>query len=127
MDTELPGGLHNCPGCRVPPDADHGDGCGHALCPECGEQRIFHDEHDAARPSRWHGISPADEVAQKLGWWRTFPGIDHLVEDDNRVGFAADLGQITWDPEAQRYRIGQIDEAALDAAVKRDNDHWAGR
>ena len=127
MGAELPSGPHNCPGCRVPPGAGHGDECGRALCPECGEQRIFHDEHNVDRPSRWHGIHPAAEVAQQLGWWTTAAGIDHLVEDCSRVGFAVDLGQVAWDAAAQRYRIGRIDEAALDAAIARDIDEWAGR
>jgi hypothetical protein len=119
--AELPSGPHACPGCRVPPGADHEDGCDHALCPDCGEQRILHDEHDPGRASRWHGTDPRAESAQQLGWWTTASGIDHLVEDYTRVLFAESLGQIAWDPATQRYAIGRIDEAALDAAMRRDN------
>ena len=106
--------LENCDGCGAKPGADHGEGCDHARCPECGEQDIMCGE--SSRPARWHGVDPRDEVARKLGWWTPFAGFDHLVEDDTRVMFAEVLEQITWNPEAQRYDVGVIDEAAIDAA-----------
>ena len=83
--------LETCPGCRAAPGADHGD---------------------------WHGVDQRAEVARQLGWWTTAAGIDHLVEDYTKVLVAAALGQITWDPQAQRYAIGQIDEAAIDRAMR---------
>jgi hypothetical protein len=127
MGAEVRSGLRDCGGCGIPPGGDHLDECDHALCPECGEQRIFHDEHESDRPSRWHGISPQKEVAQRLGWWTTAIGIDHLVEDYTRVLFADALGQIAWDRETQRFRIGQIDEVALDAAIKQSDEGRHGR
>lgn len=113
METEL----ENCMGCGARPGTDHGEWCDHARCPECGAQLIQCDEHaDSERPARWHGVDPRDEVARKLGWWTSFPGIDHLVEDDTRVRVAERLGQITWNPSAQRYDVGVINEAAIDSA-----------
>lgn len=48
--------LKECPGCRVALGGAHEDECDHALCPDCGEQLIFHDcEHwgeDADGPDR---------------------------------------------------------------------------
>lgn len=109
--------LHDCYGCGAAPGANHDEECDRARCPDCGEQLIMCDEHeDCDRPARWHGIDQRAEVAQRLDWWTTAAGIDHLVEDYTRVLFADALGQITWDPQAQRYVIGQIDEAAIDAA-----------
>lgn len=114
--------LENCPGCCVPPGGVHvGNGlCDWEHCPECGQQRIMCDDHAGSqRPAIWHGIAPQREVARKLNWWTTATGIDHLVEDYTRVVFAEHLGQITWDPRAQRYIIGRIDEAAIDEAGRR--------
>lgn len=109
--------LENCADCAAVPGAAHEDGCDWARCPCCGEQRLMlelsGDEH-TNRPAIWHGIDPKTEVAHKLNWWTTAAGIDHLVEDYTRVLYAEGLKQITWDPEAQRYAIGVIDEAALD-------------
>lgn len=111
MTTEL----EPCPGCGSGPGSDHGDECDHARCPECGEQLIGCHEHgDSNRPARWHGVDQRAEVARKLGWWTTAAGIDHLVEDYTRVLYADGLGQITWDPQDQRYVIGEIDNAVLD-------------
>jgi hypothetical protein len=121
--VDLTLGLHNCSGCGVPPGCDHEDGCDHAMCPECGQQRLMHDEHESSRPSRWHGIDPAAQVCRQLGWWTTAAGIDHLVEDYTRVLFAEGRG-VTWDPDAQRYRIGQVDESAIDAAIRRNGGPW---
>jgi hypothetical protein len=118
--NETAAGLETCPGCSAAPGTVHGEECGHARCPECGEQRIgceVHEEGD--RPARWHGLDQQAEVARKLNWWTVATGIDHLVEDYTRVVFAGGLGQITWDPEAQRYVVGQIDEAAIDLAMSR--------
>jgi anti-sigma regulatory factor (Ser/Thr protein kinase) len=110
--------LEQCPGCSAGPGTDHGDWCDHACCPECGEQLIACSEHAAStRPARWHGLNPKAEVARTLNWWTTAVGIDHLVEDYTRVLFAIALGQVVWDPQAQRYDIGQVDEAAIDAAA----------
>jgi hypothetical protein len=110
--------LEECCGCRAMPGGDHGEGCDHARCPECGEQLIQCGDHaDSDRPARWHGVDQRAEVARELNWWTTAVGIDYLVEDYTRVLFAAALGQITWDPQAQRYVIGQIDNARLDDAL----------
>jgi hypothetical protein len=112
--------LHDCYGCGAKPGTDHEDGCGHADCPECGTQLIQCFDHEASgRPARWHGINAQAEVAQGLGWWTTAVGIDHLVPDYTRVLFARVLGQVTWNPEAQRYDVGRIDEAAIDEAGRR--------
>ena len=108
--------LEECPGCRAAPSADHAEGCDHARCPECGEQDIMCGESE--RPARWYGIDQRAEVARKLGWWTTAVGIGHPVEDYTRVLIADALGQITWDPQAQRYVLGRIDEAALDHAIR---------
>lgn len=110
--------LSTCLGCGVAPGADHEDDCDHARCPGCGEQYLMCGEH-GDRPARWHGTDQRAEVARGLGWWTTATGIDHLVEDYTRVLFAVMLGQVTWDPQAQRYMIGQIDEAALTLAMSR--------
>jgi hypothetical protein len=110
--------LQTCPGCGAAPGTDHGEECGHARCPGCGEQFIGCGEHESGN-ARWHGVDQRAEVARQLGWWTTAVGIDHLVEDYTKVLFADALGQITWDPEAQRYVIGQIDEAAIDSALTR--------
>jgi hypothetical protein len=111
--------LEKCLGCPATPGEDHGEWCDHARCPECGEQLIQCDEHeDSDRPARWHGIDQRAEVAQQLDWWTTAVGIDHLVEDYTRVLFANALGMITWDPEAQRYVIGQIDNAGLERRIR---------
>jgi hypothetical protein len=114
----------NCLGCVVAPGNPHGEDCDHAVCPDCGEQLLFHDcEHwpeDAEGPNRpalWHGVDPRAEVARTLNWWTTAVGVDRLVEDYTRVLFATALGQVTWDPQAQRYVIGQVDNAALDRAI----------
>ena len=117
--NETSTGLEDCVGCGAAPGADHGDWCDHARCPECGGQLIACDEHDDSdRPARWHGVDQRAAVARELGWWTTAVGIDHLVEDYTKVLVAAALGQITWDPQAQRYAIGQIDEAAIDRAMR---------
>jgi Domain of unknown function (DUF397) len=121
--TNEPGpwlGLETCRGCDAAPGTNHGAECDWARCPECGEQLIMCSEHaDSDRPARWHGVDQRAEVARKLNWWTTAVGIDHLVEDYTRVLFADGLEQITWDPEAQRYVIGQINEAAIDLAMSR--------
>lgn len=114
----------NCPGCGAAPGTDHADdpddrklSCDWACCPECGEQLTGCSDHaGSTRPARWNGIAPGKEAARKLGWWTTATGIDHLVEDHARVLFARVLGQITWNPQAQRYDIGHIDETAIDEA-----------
>jgi rubredoxin len=107
--------LKPCRGCRVEPGTPHEEACDRASCPECGQQLFMCDEHDdASRPAIWHGIDPLDEVARQLNWWTVFPGIDRLVEDSPRVLLAAAYGQITWDPQTQRYTIGQIDNTVLD-------------
>lgn len=111
--------LTECPGCGAAPGTDHADAglCDHARCPECGEQLIMCGEHeDCERPARWHGVDQRAEVARNLGWQTTAVGIGHPVEDYERVLFAEDLGQVTWNPETQRYDIGRIDEAAIDEA-----------
>lgn len=116
--------LEECPGCRVAPGQSHKDDCDHARCPDCGEQLFFHDcqewPEDADGPNRdaiWHGIDPRAEVAHTQDWWTTAVGIDHPVEDFSRVSFAEALKQITWDPNGQRYVIGDIDEQRLDQAI----------
>lgn len=116
--------LRDCLGCLAKPGRAHGQDCDHAACPDCGEQLLFHDcdrwPDDAGGPSRpaiWHGVDPQAEVARARNWWTTAVGIDHLVEDHTRVSFAEVLGQITWNPEQQRYTIGEIDDAALDEAL----------
>jgi hypothetical protein len=112
--------LSACGGCGAEPGTDHGERCGHARCPECGEQLIGCGEHaDSNRPARWRGIDQRAEVARRLDWWTTATGIDHLVEDYTRVLFAEVLGQIRWSPETQRYDIGQIDEAEIDEAGRK--------
>lgn len=121
-----PAELENCSGCLAAPGEPHGEDCDHARCPDCGEQLIFHDcEHwtddGLDRPAMWHGIDPRAEVAQALNWWKAVTGFDHLVEDYTRVLFAEALDQIAWDPQAQRYTIGQIDNAALDHALANSN------
>lgn len=123
--------LKSCPGCLAKPGGSHGEDCDHALCPDCGEQLLFHNcEHwpeDADgpdRPALWHGVNQEAEVARKLNWWTTASGIDHLVEDYTRVLMAEGLGQVTWDRDTQRYVIGQIDEAALDRAVANSGGPW---
>jgi hypothetical protein len=111
--------------CGAAPGTDHGEWCDHARCPECGEQLIACGEHDDCdRPARWHGVDQRAEVARELGWWTTATGIDHLVEDYTRVLFAAALGQISWDPDDQRYVIGQVDEAAIGRAMNRSRTTW---
>lgn len=116
--------LENCPGCGVAAGKNHDDNCDHAVCPDCGEQLLMHDcEHwadDAEgpdRPALWHGVDQQAEVARTLNWWTTATGIDHLVEDYTRVVVATALGQVTWDPRAQKYAIGQVDDAELDRAI----------
>lgn len=116
--------LEECPGCRVAPGQQHDEDCDHAACPDCGEQLLLHEcEHwaqDAEGPDRaavWHGIDPRTELARTLNWWTTAAGFDHLVEDYTRVVFAIALEQVTWDREAQRYVIGEIDEPRLDQAI----------
>jgi hypothetical protein len=123
MDSPASGGS-NCRGCRAAPGRPHEDGCDWARCPDCGEQLFGHYDCEAPqpgpeRPALWHGVDPRCEVAQVAGWWTTVVGIDHLVEDTTRVLYAHGLGQIHWDPTAQRYVIDAIDEAALDQAVDR--------
>jgi hypothetical protein len=119
MMKETSTGLETCPGCSAAPGTVHGDWCDHARCPECGEQLAGCGEHeDSDRLAVWHGVDQRAEVARTLGWWTTAAGIDHLVEDYTRVLFADGLGQITWDPEAQRYVTGQIDEAAINLAMR---------
>jgi hypothetical protein len=121
MATEL----KDCGGCGATPGQAHGEDCDHAACPDCGEQLFMHDycerrPEDATEPDRpalWHGINPRAEMAQTLNWWTTRPDVDHPVEDYTRVLVADALGQITWDPQAQKYVIGQIDEAAIDRAL----------
>lgn len=109
-----------CLGCGAAPGASHGEWCDHARCPECGEQLIACGEHaDSDRPARWHGVDQRAEVARVLGWWTTATGIGHLVEDCTRVLFAVVLGQVTWDPQTQRYVIGKIDETALSLAMSK--------
>lgn len=117
--------LEECPGCRVAPGRAHDEDCDHARCPDCGEQLFFHeceawpeDADGPDRPALWHGIHPDEEVARKLNWWTTAVGIDHPVEDFTRVSFAVHLKQVTWDPQAQRYVIGEIDEGRIDAAIQ---------
>jgi hypothetical protein len=110
--------LQTCPGCGVAPNESHGAGCDHARCPECGKQLIQCDQHgDSLRLARWYGTDQQADVARVLGWWTTATGIDHLVEDYTRVLYADALGQIAWDPETQRYVIGKVDEAAINAAM----------
>jgi hypothetical protein len=53
-------------------------------------------------------------VARDRSWWTTASGIDHLVEDTTRVLLADAHGYITWDRQAQRYAVGEVDEAELD-------------
>jgi hypothetical protein len=113
-------GRETCHGCGATPGTYHGEACGHARCPECGEQLVACGEHTGSdRPACWHGIDQRAEVARTLTWWTTAVGIDHLVEDYTRVLFAIGLGQVTWDPGAQLYLIGRIDEAAIDLAMSR--------
>lgn len=119
--------LKDCPGCDAAPGEPHRlKGCAHAACPDCGEQLIMHDDvceqrpEDADGPDRaplWHGVDPRAEIARTLNWWTTITGVDKPIENDNRVLFAIWLGQIVWDPEAQRYTVGTIDETALDRAI----------
>lgn len=117
--------LEQCPGCRTAPGSPHGDGCDHAVCPDCGGQLLFHDcEIDGPeRPAIWHGVNPQAEVARALNWWTTAVGIDHLVEDYTRVTIAEGLGQIAWDRDAQRYRTVRIDNAAIDHTIA-TTDRW---
>lgn len=117
--------LEECPGCRVAPGRPHDEDCDHARCPDCGEQLIYHDcqlwPDDADGPSRaaiWHGIDPKAEVAHTANWWTTAVGIDHLVEDFTRVSWAIALNQVTWNPQTQRYDIGQLDNAELDRRMR---------
>lgn len=113
--------LEQCPGCGAAPGRTHEEDCDHAACPECGEQLLMHECQVSAggvvRPASWHGLDQRAEVAQAMGWWTTAAGIDHLVEDYTRVLFAIALRQVTWDREAQRYVIGQVDEAVLDRQI----------
>lgn len=111
-----------CPGCGAAPGTDHdyagGYPCDWARCPECGREQQLTCPHGSDRPAMWHGIDPRFEVARNLGWWTTAAGIDHLMEDSTRVLAAEVLGQIRWDREAQRYVVGEIDEAAIDRALE---------
>ncbi|NUR59411.1 MAG: hypothetical protein HOV87_12195 [Catenulispora sp.] len=107
-----------CPGCQVAPGHAHEDTCAHARCPACGEQALT-DDCDTDQPALWHGVDQRAEVARALNWWTTAPGVDHLVEDYTRVLFAIAYDQIAWEPQAQRYVIGQIDEAMLDRVAGR--------
>jgi hypothetical protein len=110
-----------CCGCFAVPDTPHAEHCDHARCPECGMQRIQCDKHaDSDRPAMWHGVHPDAAVARTRNWWATAVGIDEPVEDYTRVTLADALGMVTWDPDEQRYVIGDVDEARLDQ-VMRDN------
>jgi hypothetical protein len=127
-------GLEACPGCIAEPGQPHGEDCDHALCPDCGEQLLFHDcEHWPAnadgpnRPAIWHGINPMAEVARAQGWWTTATNIGHLVEDYTRVMFAEVLGQISWAPTTQRYVVERINNTELDQAIARSNPRGMGR
>ena len=118
MSTEI------CSGCSAAPGTPHDEDCDHAACPDCGEQLLMHDcdrwpagADGPDRPAIWRGVDPSAEVARTLDWWTTAVGIDHLVEDYTRVTIAEGTGQITWDPGAQRYTIGTIDEAAIDQVL----------
>jgi hypothetical protein len=94
-----------CPGCDTEPGGNHDDDCDHAMCPECGFQRIQCDEHDdSICRARWHGVDPAFEIADQMGWWTTFPdGPGGVAPDDLRVKQAEARGEIVWVPESQRY------------------------
>jgi hypothetical protein len=128
MEEEMQTELKECGDCQAAPGEAHDEDCDHAACPDCGEQLFMHEcEHwpeDADgpdRPARWHGVDPRTEVARTLDWWTTATGIDHLVEDYTRVIFAIALGQVTWDPQAQKYVIGQVNEAAINVALMLSN------
>ena len=84
-------------------------------------QRIQCDEHsESTRPAIWHGIGADAAVARSRNWWTTIVGIDHPVEDYTRVMVADALGMIAWDPVEQFYYVDEIDEARLDASMKRN-------
>lgn len=104
--------LTSCPGCRVIPGEYHEKMCDHALCPECGDQDIACGE--SSRPALWHGASQAAQVARELNWWTYANDLGRFIEDHARVITAEMLGQITWNPDLQRYSIGMIDESELD-------------
>lgn len=110
--------MDECPGCQVMPGQVHHPECDHARCPGCGEQYIVCHEHPDG-PAIWHGVDQRAEVARLRGWWTTAVGIDHLVEDYTRVLFAVVFGMVTWDPQEQRYVIGEIDEDEIDASMAR--------
>jgi hypothetical protein len=105
--------LLECGGCMAVPSTAHGQDCDHAHCPECGEQWIMCG-HESDRMSVWRGVDERAAVAHQQNWWTTRTDIDHLVEDYTRVIIAISLGQITWDAEAQTYRVVRIDNAELD-------------
>jgi hypothetical protein len=58
------------------------------------------------RGALWHGVDPEAEVARTLGWWTNVIGIDHPVEDYERVTTAIADGRATWNPGTQRYDLG---------------------
>jgi hypothetical protein len=96
-------GWDTCPGCSAEPGANHDDDCDHAMCPECGFQRIQCDEHaDSTRPARWHGVHAWAEIADQMGWWVEF-GHFGAAPDSERVQIAVARGELAWVPEAQRY------------------------
>lgn len=120
--------MRNCGGCGATPGTDHDEWCDWARCPGCGDQLIGCGECTGSGPGRWHGVDPRAEVARRLAWWTAAVGIDHLVEDYTRVLFAEALGQIAWNPQSQRYDIGDIDEAAIDEAGRKSRPpyiRWA--
>ncbi|HEY3958513.1 MAG TPA: hypothetical protein VGM53_34550 [Streptosporangiaceae bacterium] len=115
-----PSYLETCVGCGAEPGHSHHPECDHARCPSCGDQLIACSDHvNDTRPALWPGIDQRAEVCQALDWWTTHPGIDHLVEHHEKVLFAEALGQITWDPAAQRYVIGQVNDDDLTQAMLR--------
>lgn len=116
--------VKHCLGCAVLPGQPHHENCDHACCPDCGEQLFWHEcpewpegAEGPDRPALWHGIDPRAEVARTLDWWTLASGVDGPVENYTRVSYAVHLGQVTWDPQAQRYVIGKVDEIALDRAL----------
>lgn len=122
--TEPPGrtGTQPCRGCDAEPGQHHSEGCDHAACPDCGDQQYSCDcAADTGRPALWHGVDPRAEIARTLNWWTSASGIDRPVENYTRVLFAIELGQVAWDPQTQKYTIGNIDNAALDRAIARSS------